>query len=85
MQRPDRYDFYNSEDSKSRLLRTFHTVETMMEECCRSRSWAYQMIASYPSEGRILCDLRTGKKELAIPRTYVSRYMARVKRGNPYW
>lgn len=78
-------DYYATDHEKERLLLHLHTVESMMRECGRSRSWAYQMIASYPGEKRLLCDLRTGKKEQAIPRTYVIRYMQRVRRGNPYW
>lgn len=78
-------DYYKTEAEKNRLLQTLHTVETMMQECDRSRSWAYQMIASYPGEKRLLCNLCTGKKEQAIPRAYVTRYMQRVRRGNPYW
>lgn len=78
-------DFYSNEYQYNVLLRRLHTVSSMMKECERSRSWAYQMIASYPGEKRVLCNSLTGKKELAIPRTYVQRYMARVRRGNPYW
>lgn len=78
-------DFYSTDYQYSVLLRRLHTVETMMRECQRSRSWAYQMIASYPGEKRVLCSMKTGKKELAIPRTYVQRYLQRVRRGNPYW
>ena len=78
-------DYYNSDTQRARLLSRLHTVATMMEECHRSRSWAYQMIAAYPGEKRLLCDTRTGKKELAVPRMYVQRYLERVRRGNPYW
>lgn len=78
-------DYYRDDAQKSALLRRFHTVATMMYECQRSRSWAYQMIAHYPSEKRLLVNVKTGKKELAIPRAYVERYLMRVRRGNPYW
>lgn len=77
--------YYGTEYQYDRLLQTYHTVRTMMEECERSRSWAYQMIAMFPGVSRQLCNTRTGKKELAIPRTFVRRYMERVRRGNPYW
>lgn len=78
-------DYYNSPEQRDQLLRRLHTVETMMSECERSRSWAYQMIASYPGEFRLLVNTRTGRKERAIPRNYVDRYLMRVRRGNPYW
>ena len=78
-------DFYSTVSQYNALLRRLHTVDTMMRECQRPRSWAYQMIASYPGEKRLLCNLHTGKKELAIPRTFVMRYLQRVRRGNPYW
>lgn len=77
--------FYTTEEEHERLLVRLHTVSSMMHDCNRSRSWAYQMIASYPGQKQILCNLSTGRKELAIPRAYVRAYMARVRRGNPYW
>ncbi len=78
-------DYYRTDEQKERLLRQLHTVATMRSECERSRSWAYQMIASYPGQKRMLCNMRTGVKELAIPRAYVERYLSRVRRGNPNW
>ena len=78
-------EYYNTDEQRARLMSRLHTVETMMQECRRSRSWAYQMIASYPGERRIICDTRTGKKEQTVPRIYVQRYLERVRRGNPYW
>ena len=77
--------YYQREEDHYRLMLRYHTVASMMKECERSRSWAYQMIASYPREKAQLVNTRTGKRELAIPRNYVLRYMERVRRGNPYW
>ena len=78
-------DFYATESEYQHLLSKYHTVSTMQLECERSRSWAYSMIAHYPAQKRMLFNVRTGKKELAIPRWYVQRYLQRVRRGNPNW
>lgn len=78
-------DIYRNDSEYFRLTLRFHTVRSMIEECQRSRSWAYQMIASYPGEKHVLTSLKTGKKELAIPRAFVEKYLMRVRRGNPYW
>lgn len=66
------------------LLQRYHTVTTMQTECSRSRSWGYAMAAACPSTV-ILRNIRTGKTERAVPRSYVQRYMSRVRRGNPNW
>lgn len=76
--------FYSHPGEYARLLQRYHTVATMREECCRSRAWAYFMIASHP-QPVLLRNIKTGKQERAVPRAHVSRYLARVKRGNPYW
>lgn len=75
---------YSQPKEYERLMERYHTVKSMREECERSRAWAYWLIASHPKPV-YLRNIRTGKREKAVPRAYVARYMQRVRRGNPYW